>query len=178
MSYILDALNKSNKEQNPQAVPSINIHHSNSAQPAKISKTLRYLTVFVFLLLANAASVYIWLSIDTNDAANPLSGADTFGIAPENISEKTSSFENRPVSAALIPLNSLPVSMQEKVGALNFSSHIYSEHPDLRAVNIDGSTFHESEMITAELKLEQVTTNGVVLNYLKHRFAVNIVADW
>lgn len=165
MSYILDALNKSEKEQRPQSVPSINVPH---ATASRRPGTLVYATAFVMLLAVNATAIYLWTGKDSGKRDQIAIGDSSTPI----------SLSTLPVSTGLAPLSTLPVPVQQQVRALKFSSHIYSEHPDLRAVNIDGTTYRESEMIDNELRLEQVTPEGVVLNYRDRRFEFSIVDNW
>lgn len=183
MSYILDALNKSVKEQDPQSVPGVTTY---SSSPTGNSRTVIYASIFALLILVNAVTIYFWMkdqapAVDAVGALQTPSTLNSDAQTPAGISESESSLlviSPRTLSSGLTSLHNLPQSIQSKVRAMRFSSHIYSRHSDLRAVNIDGVSFSESEMVSNDLKLEQVTSDGIILNYLDMRFELSVINDW
>ncbi len=66
--------------------------------------------------------------------------------------------------------NELPASIQQELPNLSVTGHIYSNDPSSRIVNINGQILRDGETVTAGLKLEEITENGVVLNYKGYRF--------
>jgi general secretion pathway protein B len=67
-------------------------------------------------------------------------------------------------------LHELPLSIQQDLPDLTISGHIYSNKPTLRIVNINGQILREGESVTASLKLEEVTSTGIILSYQGFRF--------
>jgi general secretion pathway protein B len=47
--------------------------------------------------------------------------------------------------------------------------HAYSDTPKNRLVGINSRILHEGESVTPELKLEQITPEGVILSYKGYR---------
>ncbi len=66
--------------------------------------------------------------------------------------------------------NELPLSVQQELPNLTVTGHIYSNDPSSRIVNINGQISREGETVTAGLKLEEITENGVILNHKGYRF--------
>jgi len=52
----------------------------------------------------------------------------------------------------------------------HLDGHIYDDNPAKRMVIINGKTYREKQQITGGLKLEEITPNGVILNF-QPRFA-------
>lgn len=78
-----------------------------------------------------------------------------------------------PVDAAQEPramlLTELPVSIQQEIPAIAIQLHAYSARPADRLVSINSMLLHEGESLTPELKLEQITPEGVILSYKGYR---------
>ncbi len=66
----------------------------------------------------------------------------------------------------------LPRSVQQELPAISITGHIYSNEPSSRIVNINGQILREGETVSAELKLEEITPNGVILNFRDYRFQI------
>lgn len=188
MSYILDALNRSDKEKNFQQGPDINQYSMGHIKTRNTS--IRVLLLIVVLVTANLIWLGVWMTernitgskvTENNRAGNAAEQTFAARILPESVSHGSSSPQQIivPLEARslLIPLQSLPLHIQKIVEMLEISSHIYSDHPDLRAVNINGERFIEMEMVTSELQLQQVTTDGIILGYEEQRFEVQLLGD-
>jgi general secretion pathway protein B len=67
-------------------------------------------------------------------------------------------------------LHELPLSIQQDLPDLTISGHIYSNKPTLRIVNINGQILREGESVAANLKLEEITSTGIILSYQGFRF--------
>ena len=62
-------------------------------------------------------------------------------------------------------MNELPVSIQQELPALSISVHAYSAKPADRLVGINNRMLHEGDEVAPGLKLEQITPDGMILNY-------------
>lgn len=71
-------------------------------------------------------------------------------------------------------LNELPSSIQRGLPAFSISAHIYSDDPASRMVRINGQMVREGQILTADLKLEKITADGVTLSYHNYRFHVGL----
>jgi general secretion pathway protein B len=69
-------------------------------------------------------------------------------------------------------LDDLPLPIQQSLPTITISVFLYSDDPDSRMSKINGLMMHEGEYLTAGLKLEEITTDGVIFSYQSYRFRV------
>jgi len=80
---------------------------------------------------------------------------------------------NKGVSGNSVPeLSQLPQSTQSEIPKLTILGHIYSDNPGTRLININGDVYREGENIAKNLKIEEITETGVILNYDGTRFQI------
>ncbi|MEW6418116.1 MAG: general secretion pathway protein GspB [Nitrospirota bacterium] len=79
-----------------------------------------------------------------------------------------------PVEGKVYNLNELPSSIQQNLPAFTISAAVYSDDPASRMMKINGQSMHEGEYLTAGLKLEEITPDGVIFSYQKYRFRVGL----
>lgn len=82
-------------------------------------------------------------------------GARPSDVAPE-----------RPV----LPLAELPLPIQQELPRLSILYHIYSANPRDRLVGINDRALREGDAVEPGLVLEQITAEGMILNYKGYRF--------
>jgi general secretion pathway protein B len=68
----------------------------------------------------------------------------------------------------------LPLSIQQSLPALTISVLLYSDDPISRMVKINGQMMREGQSLTADLKLEEITSEGVILSYKNYRFRIGL----
>ena len=66
----------------------------------------------------------------------------------------------------------LPLSIRQSLPPINISVSLYSDDPTLRMARINGSIIREGEYLSAGLKLEKITPDGVIFSYQNYRFSV------
>jgi len=65
----------------------------------------------------------------------------------------------------------LPVSIQKQIPSLHMSLHAYNRDVATASmVQLNDQIMHEAEMVTPNIRLEQITADGVVLRYDGYRF--------
>ena len=64
----------------------------------------------------------------------------------------------------------LPYDLQDALPDMNISVHLYSAKPSSRLVRINNTIFHEGDFIDSELKLEEITRDGLILSIRDNRF--------
>lgn len=64
----------------------------------------------------------------------------------------------------------LPVSIQQELPAMSIMVHAYSAKPADRLVGINNRLLHEGDEVAPGLKLEQITPDGMILNYRGYSF--------
>jgi general secretion pathway protein B len=77
-------------------------------------------------------------------------------------------------STKVVSIKELPNDLRSKLPELKMTVHSYTEQAQSRFVVINNSTAREGQFVNGELKLEQITPNGVILNYQGHRFSLGI----
>ena len=64
----------------------------------------------------------------------------------------------------------LPYDVQDTLPDMNISVHMYSANPSSRLVRINNTIYHEGDLIDSELKLEQITPDGLIMTIRDERF--------
>ncbi len=67
-------------------------------------------------------------------------------------------------------LDDLPASARQELPEITISGHFYAAEPSSRVVVINGRPMHEGESVAGGLRLERITSDGVVMNYRGYRF--------
>jgi general secretion pathway protein B len=71
-------------------------------------------------------------------------------------------------------MQELPDSIRNSLPELKMTVHSYDESPQARFAIINNKMIKEGQLLVPELKLEQITPNGAILNYNSHRFLLGI----
>jgi hypothetical protein len=87
--------------------------------------------------------------------------------------------ENQPVEAdegiteeGVLEFSQLPSDIRDAMPEIYIKGHIYSNDSSSRLVNINGQIIKEGDTVSANLKLEEITMSGVILNYQDFRFYI------
>ena len=70
----------------------------------------------------------------------------------------------------VMTLNELPPSIQREIPNISISFHAYSSNPKERRVMINGDMVEQGDLLSPGLNLEQITPDGVILDYKGFRF--------
>ncbi|MFT4720133.1 MAG: general secretion pathway protein B [Candidatus Azotimanducaceae bacterium] len=198
MSYILDALQKSEQERQQQVMPDVHA-------AAPVAPTTRHwwpwvAAIGLLLLSINMAALWYWLTPSTESTtatagsvtdatldttADPFTDStvdrevqtrDLIVSAPQHVTP--AEFTDLDSLRAITPvrITALPVDIQQQIPSLTFSSHLYSD--DFRMVNINGRMMRESEYIGAELQLIEITEDGVILRFREYYVQMSILQNW
>ena len=222
MSYILDALNKSEQERRGQQTPDLQTVHR--APPPKTESKSPVLLVVGVLAVINIAGLVYWLLSDeetaqmssaepvtTQTAQSPAPAAAPINVAtapaevvyPNNENASVSSSIQSATTAAIeanesgtlitpetifqapeeksesrIRITELPINVQRQIPDLVFSSHLFSDEASFRMVNINGKMRREGDMVDNNLRLVEISEEGVVLGYRHYVFEVSVLRDW
>jgi general secretion pathway protein B len=111
--------------------------------------------------------------VAANGSAPPLSQP---GIAVQETPAMQLPEKLAPADAAagegkrVMALNDLPPSIQREIPNISISFHAYSSNPKERRVMINGSMVGQGQFVAPGLSLEQITPDGVILDYKGFRF--------
>ena len=101
---------------------------------------------------------------------NPaLDSSGTPGAAAP-IPEKPASLAGVAQEPEAIPLNELPLQIQQEIPAMTVQLHAYSSNPSERLVSINSIRLREGESLMLGLRLEQITPDGMIFSYKGYRF--------
>ncbi|MFT5211859.1 MAG: hypothetical protein ACI9CE_003600 [Flavobacterium sp.] len=173
MSYILDALNKSEQERQTKQSPSIN---SQYRIPLASQKSAQYwMIILIVLVCVNATGLYYWLT-KTDDIARQqeLEKPAVVQSMPTAISNTPSISK----AARKLPFTELPAAIKNLLPDLSFSTHLYGEDKSFSIVNINGKMLKEGDRISEGLSLKEITQDGVVLHYQEYLIEINILSNW
>lgn len=207
MSYILDALNKSDQERQRERAPNLKTIHVSSKSSPPVN---RWKVAIFLLLMVNLVLAGIWLDgwmqqdsvvqVTEPPAAmvktsKPATGErqSTASRAVINVrpaAVDATSVDTAPVDIAIpiqllrpmpedVPeIHQLPTLIQEQIPDLTFASHIYASNPRLRMVSINGRSMREGDGLSPDLILQQITEEGVILQFGDYLFRIRILRDW
>ncbi len=94
-------------------------------------------------------------------------GAPT--LTPEQSAGKSPT--NAAQEQRVMTMSELPLSIQQEIPAMSVSIHAYSSQPQNRLVGINERMLHEGGNVTPDLKLEQITPDGMIFSYKGYRFS-------
>ena len=176
MSYILDALKKSDQERQQNNGPSLQTVH----RPHLVNKQARNKTIIILLLLIVLAVIAAagWFFYASPVLQQPsVSKPMTQPIAqPEPVQAVAPQLTP---ADYIVEFSELPDPVQKAIPALTFSFHVYSDNPARRTIIINKRRVREGDNISAGLLLEAITEQGVVLQWQgQHRFNINVVESW
>ncbi len=188
MSYILDAIKKSEAERNLGVTPGALA----TPMPASGSTTsLRIATVIVMLNVAALGGWWLWQEraagiVETTVAAPALSRAipsPAHDAAPRSIDQPSQALVDLatpvPTPVATPIAKAKPMPAPEPVAQLpEFSTHVFADDPQLRAVTLDGRRLTEGELIAPGMWLLEITESGVVLDFNGERIEFDVLQDW
>ena len=223
MSYILDALNKSEQERRGQQTPDLQTVHR--TPPPKSESKFPVAPIVLIFALINIAGLGYWLFSSQQDEAAALTAPPASEQSQNRAAQTTKVTTSEPVqsgltqpiskqpvsappavstdqvaqsqldiapqdtlitpdsaftkpSAEAVRITELPINVQRQIPDLVFSSHLYSDEPSFRMVNINGKMRREGDMVESDLKLLEISDQGVILGYRHYVFEVSVLRDW
>ena len=115
--------------------------------------------------------------------ASPVAGKEAPNIsrteqapATRSASPKPQVRSERPLAAdgRVLGLKELPPAIRSGLPDFKISAHYYTPEPHSRFTKINEQTLREGQVLTPDLKLEEITPEGVVLSHKGYRFQVGI----
>ena len=200
MSYILDALNKSEEEKQQHQTPSLNTIHQKPDR--KRSQGPSWTAILSLLILMNLVGLMIWLFFFSGSSSPPKLSRSQPDVSSSPVStvssrrspssdapsvtspEPTSSTSDRAQISPSVSLEktlesaTVPDLINQEINAIRFSSHIYATDADLRMVVINGQQLKENARFGSALELSQITEDGVIIRYQNHSISVSVLSQW
>ena len=74
-------------------------------------------------------------------------------------------------------MNSLPSAQRARFPELTFSTHIYADDADLRAIVVNGTRLEEGDRLE-NLSLSEITEDGAVFRFEDRLVLVSVLDGW
>lgn len=189
MSYILEALKKSEQDRQRGKGPTLQTIHRPLANTQTSNKPL-YFIIFLVLVAfftggawwyENQSLVAVQAIPASNQNLNTLGEERQSGAKVETVMPIVAKEQDKPKSNTLTVLRfqDLPTNLRATIPGLSFSFHVYSDNPDRRTIIINGRRYAEEQWVEPELFLQEITVQGVVLVWQqRHAFSVDVVDGW
>lgn len=213
MSYILDALKKSEQERQKSSGPTLQTIQRPPLVTGRSGAGFWFLMLLcVALSLALVAAVWrFWqpgvigststpqvkdntqqqqMLSDNKNISNTSAEQHNSDTATQRADDKaaaSSEFDvvtpDKPQASAdkqprIVEFWELPDPVQKEVPALTFSFHVYSENPLRRTIIINKRRVKEGDVVADGLTLVEITVDGVVLNWKRFYFRINVIEQW
>lgn len=206
MSYILDALKKSDQERQQGNNPTLQTIHKPHFTDNTSSKW-RLVALLMAMFIVSLAVLAGWylLAYAGNDSESAeladgqaltespvlpgsLSTQKVVAVASVDRFEKLTNAEkndeknvviDRPAIDTVVEFWELPDPVQQEIPSLTFSFHVYSANADRRTIIINKRRVKEGAVVSDGLTLIEITKDGVVLDWEnRYRFMINVVENW
>jgi general secretion pathway protein B len=195
VSYILDALKKSEAERSRGAVPTLLTPPQTSFRSSIIGWGV------VVALIVNAGLFGAWLYWPRNGSSPVVSAPAAAQVATPTVASSVAPASTNPTGpdAASPPLeypvlpsssNAAPppantrapdVDVANDTGGtadVSFSTHVYATDPSMRAVTMNGKRFVEGDTIRPGIRIREITETGVILDVNGRPVPVDVLQDW
>ncbi len=189
MSYILDALKKSEAERSRGVVPTLLTPPQTPFRSGVVG------WVLVAVLVVNAgllAGWFYWPKTASNapapiaEAAAPVPAPPTARASDSTMAVPDATMQpvESPLSVAPPPAptiaNEPSATGQSDASSadVSFSTHVYATDPSMRAVTMNGKRFVEGDTIKPGVRIREITETGVVLDVNGRPIPVDVLQDW
>ncbi len=190
MSFILDALNKSEQERKRRlTAPNLDVHH-HPRPPGQSSRLLTWSITVAAILALNAALAWWWInkpasttpaSVSTAQGQTatrpPAPPAPQSGelITPQDYFGGRFSGQdaaNTTMTPEVVPLRQLPPAIRDTLPPFEFYSHIYASDAAFRRINLNGVSLLEGDAMDGGLLVDEITEDGAIFLFSGYRFRV------
>jgi len=198
VSYILDALKKSEAERSRGVVPTLLTPPQTGFRSGIVG------WVLVAALIVNAGMFAAWMywprdvSPTTGRAPAPPQVAAPAAATPDIAIPQTNVVADPPLpvetSVAPAPVTVTPQTIaappiptrrsddateaNSSAADVSFSTHVYATDASMRAVTMNGKRFVEGDEIRPGVRIREITETGVILDVNGRPIPVDVLQDW
>lgn len=159
MSYILDALNKSEQERREQQRPP-NLNAIHQPQATASTQKLWWMGAVIALAIAVASGAYMWLTVSAVNSPNRLSNFEEEISAPQNSPSAVSTIEPRTQAPAATPLKQVPAATPLKQVPTATSAPVDGQRKATAATGPSSPNRTEVESLYTEPKRDTVSRSA------------------
>jgi general secretion pathway protein B len=194
MSYILDALKKSDQQRNLGTPPTLQF--AQATMPAHKRPSLFYYGLLAVVLLGAGVAIGLlrpWQEeqmpaetelvaqrspVKITPQAEPstmtpstdVPGNAAHGIAAAPVQQKSDYPATNAQEQQAISFDELPAQIQREIPEIAVQLHAYSSKPGERLAYINSKKLREGDSVMPGLMLEQITPDGMIFSYKGYRF--------
>ncbi|MCF6207940.1 MAG: general secretion pathway protein GspB [Ghiorsea sp.] len=195
MSYILDALNKADKDRQQQApistTPASSQHKPTTAHQTNAGKYSLFIVSITVILLI------LWVFVNSNETPSQQQDAipqntqiitpapkskpivQVQETTPQPIQPTATKHEPAQEKVKNIPnIMALDSEIRNQLPPIAISAHVYSESTNKRMVIINNQVKHEQQYIAENLQLTHITPHGIQLQYQDAPFTMTVKDQW
>lgn len=204
MSFILDAIAKSEQERQQQDVPQAQILALPLGDLPRKRRLLPY--VIVGALILNAILVALWMQANQPapedslvlDIVERIETPKEQLIAPEPVRQVEQAVaepeiivaipdstpdpvveEPEPLLRDISRLGELPSNVRKDLPTIVFSGHLYSSNPAASFVYVDNNRpVRKGQRIVGDVYLHEITPTGVVVEFQGYLIDVGVLQNW
>ena len=194
MSYILDALKKSDQQRNLGTPPTLQFVQATMSAPKRPS-IFHYGLLAVVLLGAGVAIGLLrpWQAEQMPAGTGPIAQGSPVNISqpaapstmtaspevPANtaleitaapVQQKPANLDAKTQEQQALTFDELPARIQREIPEIAVQLHAYSSKPAERLAYINSKKLREGDSVMPGLTLEQITPDGMIFNYKGYRF--------
>ncbi|PIE64689.1 MAG: hypothetical protein CSA26_07330 [Desulfobacterales bacterium] len=178
MSYILDALKKNSEERKEREKQPHTIFYR-SQQKKNEKSNLSLILLMVILVCIPAFITGFWFKKRLDTLVNPENRSEKTVITKKTTSAPPPSPHSAPVpetepKKSIPRLEELPLPFQASLPEMKYSGHVYSENPSRRLIMINSSVIREGERISGDIKLLEITENGLIMSCHATKFRIDL----
>ena len=189
MSYILDALNKAEKDRQQQPLtPAPTV--STQGEPALQTRgkyglyfIIVALVLLIFWVLLNKSETPLKQTVIpqkeqvTSPKAEPTIQDKVVKPQPTQEIEKKDVFVQEKAKT-ISNIMALDSALRNQLPSIVISAHVYSEEASKRMVIINNQVKHEQQYIGEQLQLTHITPQGIQLQYQGTAFTMKVKDRW
>jgi general secretion pathway protein B len=187
MSYILDALKKSDQQRNIGATPTLQF--AQTSMPIQKRPSIFYYGLLAVVLLCAGVAIGLlrpWQAEQVQSENENIAKESPVAIPQQAAPASLATSPESPVTAEknlpkqiaaapvepgqAVPIYELPPPIQKELPDMAVQLHAYSNKPGERLVSINSIRLREGGYLMAGLKLEQITPDGMIFSYKGYRF--------
>jgi len=95
-------------------------------------------------------------------------------VSQAPVEPQSVAYSEAPIKNKLYSLKELPASVQQSLPDFSISTHLYSADSASRMVRINGQILREGEHLNAGVKVDEITSDGVIFLFQDYRFRVGL----
>lgn len=183
MSYILDALKKSEQERATSADSTQPVNRIFSAQNAVPERSLpvKEITLVLALLIPIVFFFYMnqnKVEVEEDAVSNLGETSNKNAMAKLVGSNMSKSLSTDAALAAPIAIELAPNQWASQLSPINITSHIFSSQPARRSIVSNGIRLKEGDSIEPNVWVHQITHQGMIIRIQNALFIINRSRGW